>query len=214
MSYFRVSILGTLPTGEVWSVNPVYDPTSEVGWIINQPAIDAAALSIANRSVPTELRQLMSLGAVRTGARVEVRNDATDALEYISVQGSSTPSAGTTPLALPLQSALVASIRTNTPGGSGRGRIYWPALGATLTTNGRLNVPTATTVLTGIKAYLAGIEADLEAQFVGVPFNLAVRSKTTHTTPHATRIQVGDVIDTQRRRRDAQPETYTSVNYP
>lgn len=214
MSYFRVSILGTLPTGEVWSVNPVFDPTSEVGWLISQANIDAAATLIANRTIPTTLRSIMSAASARTGARVEVRNDATDALEYISVQGSSSATAGTGTTTLPLQSALVASIRTSTPGGSGRGRLYWPALGAVLNVSGRLATPTPAAFLADMKTYLAGIEADLEAQFIAVPFNLAVRSKTTHSTPHATRIQVGDVIDTQRRRRDAQAESYSTVNYP
>jgi hypothetical protein len=30
-------------------------------------------------------------------------------------------------------------------------------------------------------------------------------------TPHVTRLQIGDVIDTQRRRRDAMPESYSTL---
>jgi len=41
-----------------------------------------------------------------------------------------------------------------------------------------------------------------------------VRSKTTKTSPHAVRIQVGDVVDTQRRRRDVQLESYSAVAFP
>jgi hypothetical protein len=214
MSYFRVSILGTLPTGEVWSVNPVFDPTFEVGESINQAELDAACLLIANRSVPSALQTAMSPGASRTGARVEVRDDADDSLIAISVQGSTTPTAGTGTLKLPLQAAIVTSIRTDTPGGSGRGRIYWPALGVTLGTTGRLTTPTAGLFLTDMKSYLLGIRTDLNAAFATIGFDLAVRSKATLSTPHAVRLQVGDVVDTQRRRRDAQPESYTQVAFP
>jgi len=37
-----------------------------------------------------------------------------------------------------------------------------------------------------------------------------VRSKTTRTTPHVSRLQIGDVIDVQRRRRDTLQEAYVS----
>jgi hypothetical protein len=48
MSYVRVSILGSFSTEEVWSVNPVFDPTLEFGSTVDQAALDAAALAIAN----------------------------------------------------------------------------------------------------------------------------------------------------------------------
>lgn len=214
LSYVRVSIIGTLPGGEVWSVNPVYDPTAEFGSTVNQTQLDAAAQAIANRSVPASLRALMSASAQRTGARVEVRDDADDSLIGISIAGSATPLAGTGTLALPYQSASVLSIRTNTPGGSGRGRIYWPALGATLGGVGRLSTPIPSAALADFKAYLLGIRTDLATAFPTIGFDLAVRSKTTHTTPHAVRIQLGDVIDTQRRRRDAQVENYLTLDFP
>lgn len=214
MSYVRVSILGTLPTGEVWSVNPVYDPTGELEVGIDQAKVDAAALAIANRTLPVSMRTALSPGAARTGARVEIRSDASDALLAISVQGSTTPAAGTGSLFLPLQAAIVTSIRSDVPGGSGRGRIYWPALGVTLSAAGRLATPSAGVFITDMKTYLAGIRTDLATAFPTIGFDLAIRSRTTHTTPHAVRLQVGDVVDTQRRRRDAQPESYTQLAFP
>lgn len=214
MSYVRVSILGTLPTGEVWSVNPVFDPTGELEVGIDQAKVDAAALAIANRSLPAQLQNAMSTGAARTGARVEIRSDASDALLAISVQGSTTASTGAGTVKLPLQAAIVTSIRTDTPGGSGRGRIYWPALGITLGTTGRVTTPAPGLILSDMKNYLLGIRTDLANAFPTIGFDLSVRSKTTHTTPHAVRIQVGDVVDTQRRRRDAQPESYVQVAFP
>jgi len=214
ISYVRVSILGTLTGGEVWSVNPVFDPTLEFPGTPDQAMVDAAALAIANRTIPTSVRTIMGTSATRTGARVEIREDADDSLIAISIQGSATPAAGTGAARLTHQSAIVFSIRTNTPGGSGRGRFYWPAIGATLDNNGRLQTPATVTLAADMKSYLLGIRTDLATAFPTIGFDLAVRSKTTHTTPHAVRIQVGDVIDTQRRRRDALPEAYTQVAFP
>jgi len=214
MSYARVSIFGTFYTEEVWSINPVFDPTAEFGSTVDQAALDTATAAIANRSLPANLRGLMSTSAQRTGARVEIRDDVTDNLIGISIQGSTTAQAGTGTPYMPPQSAIVCSIRTNTPGGSGRGRIYWPALGAVLGANGRVNSATVALYVADFKAYLLGIRGDLAAAFPTIGFDLAVRSKTTHSTPHAVRVQVGNVIDTQRRRRDSLPETYSSLAFP
>jgi len=214
MSYVRVSILGTFGNEEVWSINPVFDPSFEFPGSVNQANLDAACALIANRSLPATLSTALSASAARTGARVEVRDDTTDALIAISTQASTAASVGLGSLKLPPQAAAVLSIRTNTTGGSGRGRIYWPAMGATLAVDGRISLPNLATFTSDFKLYLTGIQNDLAASFVGISFNLAVRSKTTKTTPHAVRLQAGNVVDTQRRRRDGLPEAYTTVNYP
>lgn len=214
MSYVRVSILGSGPNGEVWSINPVYDPSGEIEGDVDQAKLDSAALAIANRSLPTSLATALGTSHSRTGARVEVRADADDSLLGISIQGSPTPSSGTGAVRLPLQSALVVSVRTNTPGGSGRGRLYWPAIGVTLSNAGRVTTPATATFVSDFRSYLNGIRTDLATAFAPIGFDLAIRSKTTHTTPHAVRLQVGDVVDTQRRRRDALAEAYAAVTFP
>lgn len=214
MSYVRVSILGALLTTEVWSINPTFDPTGEFPGSVNQASLDAAALAIAGRTIPTTMRELMSPSASRTGARVEVRDDADDSLLAISTQTAGAPQLGSGTLRLPPQSAMVISVRTDTPGASGRGRLYWPAMGATLDSSGRMFTPTPATLLNDFKTYLNGIRNDLATAFPTIGFDLAVRSKTTHTTPHAVRLQVGNVVDTQRRRRDNLAEAYATTTFP
>lgn len=214
MSYVRVSILGAQSGGEVWSINPVFDPTGELEFGIDQAKVDAAALAIANRTIPSNLLSTLSSAMSRTGARVEIRSDTTDALLATSTQGSTAASAGAASPKLTPQSALVISIRTDTPGASGRGRLYWPAMGVTVSATGRLGTPGVAALLTDAKSYLNGIRSDLATAFPTIGFDLAVRSKATHTTPHATRLQIGDVIDTQRRRRDVLVEAYTAVTFP
>lgn len=89
--------------------------------------------------------------------------------------------------------------------------MYWPAVGATIDANLRLSAPTTTNVVTAMVSYMQAIEGALAAAFPTIGFNLAVRSKTTHTTPHAARLRVGNVIDSQRRRRDSFTESYSTA---
>jgi len=214
LSYVRVSILGSMSGEEVWSVNPVFDPTGEFGTTVNQAQLDAATLAIANRTIPSSLLTLLAPASSMTGARVEVRDDVNDGLLAISSQGRTTPVSGTGAVRLTAQSAVVLSIRTDVPGASGRGRLYWPAMGLTISNNSRINTPAVATIVADFKSYLLGMRSDLAAAFPTIGFDLAVRSKTTKTTPHAVRIQVGTVPDTQRRRRDKLSESYTSVTFP
>src|SRR6188768_2543661 len=129
MSYVRVSILGDAPGGEVWSINPVFDPTLEFPGGVDQTALDAATDAIAALTPGATLLGFMSSPLRITGARTEVRDDANDNLIAISTQVRSSPVSGSASALRGAQTALVISLRTNTPGGSGRGRIYWPAVG-------------------------------------------------------------------------------------
>jgi hypothetical protein len=213
MSYVRVSILGAAPGGEVWSINPTFDPTGEFGSTVNQDALDAAGNAIAALTPGAGLLALMSTVLTLTGARVEVRDDSTDALIGITVQPRAVLTAGTgTPLR-GAQSALVFSLRTNTPGGSGRGRLYWPAVGTAVNTQLRLSSTDVTTAQTHMATYLHAMEDALATAFPTIGFDLAVRSRQTHTTPHVNKLQTGNVIDTQRRRRDKMVEDYISVAF-
>lgn len=214
MSYVRVSILGTFSTDEVWSINPVFDPSFEFPGTVNQVALDTATQAIADQALGLNMRSLLSTSATRNGARVEVRDDADDHLIAISQAASATPTAGTGTLVQTPQTAVVVSIRTDTPGGSGRGRLYWPACGASLSTTGRFSAPGNSATVADFKTYFNAIRGILATNFPTIGFDLAVRSKTTHTTPHAVRIQVGNVLDTQRRRRDNLLESYSTLSVP
>jgi len=214
MSYFRVSILGSSPGGEVWSINPVYDPTFEFGSSVDQTALDTVTDAIAALTPGVNLQTLMSSSLAITGARVEVRDDATDALMAISTQVRAAPSTGSGSPLRGAQNALVFSLRTTTPGGSGRGRLYWPAVAMPIDTTLRLSSANVTSITSEMKTYLGAIRSALVAGWAGGVFNLAVRSKTTKTTPHVNKLQAGNVLDTQRRRRDSMIEDYVSVTIP
>lgn len=214
MSYVRVSILGSAPGGEVWSINPVFDPTFEFGSTVDQTALDAACDAIAAINPGTQMKNMMSTALSITGAKLEVRADTNDALIGISQQVTPTPIAGTGSTTRPSSSALVISLRTAVPGASGRGRLYWPYIGGTMTAQLRTDPTQTSAFLTEARTYLNAMRTALTTAFPTIGFDLAVRSKTTSTTPHVNKLQVGNVPDTQRRRRDAMIEDYVLVTYP
>ena len=213
MSYVRCTIFGTLAVSEKWTVNLTFDPTFEFGDTVAQAPLDAAALAIAGLSIGPDLQGPIGSSGTLNGCRLEVRGDTDDHLIGLSEQNRPTPMVGASSVKLTAQSAIVCSIRTDTPGPSGRGRIYWPAMGVTIDANSRMSSPTNTAMVTAFSTYFHAIEGVLATNFPTIGFDLAVRSRSTHTTPHATRLQVGNVVDTQRRRRDTLPEAYATLAF-
>jgi hypothetical protein len=213
MSYVRVSILGSAPNGEVWSINPVFDPTGEFPGGVNQSLLDAAGDAIAALTPGTQLMNLLSTALSVTGVRVEVRDDVTDGLIGITVQQSEPVKPGTGNALRGTASALVFSLRTDTPGGSGRGRLYWPAVGQVVGTDTRFSSANTLVALQNMATYMHAIEDALATAFPTIGFDLSVRSRQTHTTPHVTKMAVGNIIDTQRRRRDKMLEDYQTVTF-
>lgn len=214
MSYVRVSILGSTTGGEVWSINPVFDPAGEVETPVSQTALDSAALAIANLNPGAQLVAQLSQLMFITGARVEVRSDGDDALLATSTANRVTALQGTGGCTNPPQTAMVLSLRTNTPGASGRGRLYWPTLTTQIGSNGRVTSTATTNALSGMKTYLLAMRDALATAFPLIGFDVAIRSRTTRSTPHVVRMQVGDILDTQRRRRDHLPEAYITTPIP
>lgn len=213
MSYIRCSILGASPGGEVWSINPVFDPTGEFPGPVDQSSLDDAAEAIAGRAPGTQLLGFLSTALSITGVRLEARDDLTDDLLSLSIYTKTAPLNGTTTPLRSAQDALVVSLRTNTPGASGRGRLYWPAVGSAVDGGLRFSDSAITNALSEMATYLHAIETDLNTAFAGLGFDLAVRSRATKTTPHVNQLRIGNVPDVQRRRRDSLIENYQSAPF-
>ena len=200
-----------MPGGEVWSVNPTF-------FLLDEPASvsGAEALAIANAvnaiTVPTGLRAFMNSQTLFTGTRVEAR-DRAGVLEAQAEQPRTTTVPGTGVAAHPYQTSTVTSLRSSFPGGRGRGRLYWPATGATLlATNLRIDPTVVGVGLTAVRTYLKAIQ-DAVAVSAG-PCDLAVWSRAGSAFHKIIEVRQGDVADTQRRRRDALTENYSTLTYP
>lgn len=216
--YFKLQLNGMIGSFEQFSLNVAYDVEGELseGWVqsTTNDMADAAAAVVPGPALRSLLRPEDSFVSVR----LEGRQDADDALIGVAEATIAGGRPGTGLGDLPPQSAAVISLRTDSPGASGRGRIYWPATGAELESTLRLPQGTQLGYAVDAAAYFSDIETAMEAAATSLPpwasLNFAVRSKTTKTTPHVVRVQVGDVVDTQRRRRDAMPESYWTATYP
>ena len=217
MSYIRVALRGSLPSGEVWSVNPAFNETTDVvTW--DQGEGQAAANAIAALAVPAAFTTLRSTAAPGVSVRVERRSDA-GVLLGAAEAGWTAGTTGGANAGMPPQTSIVLSLRSNVPGSRGRGRLYWPALGASISTSTlRLTAPTTATVATAATTYLDGIASALKTAFHPSPslidVDLCVVSPTTGTKTRIVRVEVGDILDVQRRRRDRMVENYASSPMP
>lgn len=104
---------------------------------------------------------------------------------------------------LPPQTALVVSLKTAIRTRAGRGRMYLPPFGTDQIDAGR--VPAAT--VTAVKNAAAALVNDLQA----TGYTPVIYHRGPHTTDVINQVIVGDVYDTQRRRRNKLVEARSSV---
>lgn len=107
----------------------------------------------------------------------------------------------------PPQCAVAFSLITGVPGASRRGRIYWPAIGATIGATLRLaNVQATADQAAALVEGLGAVAAFAE------PMQPVVYSPTLDVNTPIIAVRVGNVVDTQRRRRDRLVEAYSTAS--
>lgn len=202
-----VRINGQMPSGEVWSINPRF-VASGGGSVTSYTDLLTWATTVAGlnggKVFPTDLLALLSASCSITSVRVDaVGSDGklVQSAEYILgavAQGTGTATK-------PLQTAWVVSLLTGRPGRSYRGRLYFPAwANPVMATDFRIPGAARITVVGAMKTWLNAVEAS--APGVG---NMSLAD----TWSFVTQLALGDVLDTQRRRRDAMLEQRTTVDY-
>lgn len=110
----------------------------------------------------------------------------------------------------PLPTSMVFSLGTGLAGRSYRGRMYWPAIAASVSSGGYFSTTLVGDVADDVVDLLAGIAGVVPGP--GPIFPVVV-SKTGGFVTGVTTVRVGTVPDTQRRRRDALTETYATRPY-
>lgn len=208
----RISVFGALPTGEEWSVNPCFSIGGDFGAAVTPVQAQTIANACALVQPVANLAAVNVVAVTLVGVRVEARTKA-GVLETQAEALKGTPDPGTSATGHPFQTAWVASLRTAKPGASGRGRLYWPATGVAM--NAGTLRPTGTVVsnfIGGMKTYLSGLQTAIDVTLDGVA--LTVWSRKLQQLNTVTALQAGDVVDTQRRRRDFLTESFTTVSFP
>lgn len=206
MQYFRLSIGGSLPGGETWSVNPCFD--IGVGSAPAPSPSEMAATVQALRAVPTpaNLLGILSTSASITRMRLEARSFL-GGLEAVGEAAVSPPRLGTGTATKPYQTSVVTSLRTDYPGGRNRGRLYWPALAVAIGASDlRMNSAIAGNIAQACWDYLQALSAALQTS-TGFTTQPAVASGTARSLQRVRYVEVGDILDVQRRRRDKALET-------
>jgi len=122
-----------------------------------------------------------------------------------------TPASGAGVIHWPAQVALVATLLSDVPRGlASKGRMYLPGIASSLTDAGKLSNTTVSAVATNLKAFFDDINTNFELP--GVATIASRGSKPPLIGDPVTRtvqsIRIGDVPDTQRRRRNQLVEVY------
>lgn len=182
---------GTLPGGEQWSFGLWLAGDGELVTQaqLNQLVADAET---ASNALVTAIAPLLSSGAPITrlvAYSYPVPNGPAALRAEAPYSG---PSSAVTPN-MPNQVSLVATLKSDVPTRTATGRIYLPALAASVV-NGVLSSPTAQSIATGVANYLTALNASTATDDVVVAGSTAAA---------VVRVEVDNVLDTQRRRRDS-----------
>jgi hypothetical protein len=209
----KVSHFGTLPGGEKWSVNPCWEIDGTVGKPVSPTQANTIANAVAALSLGAPVLGSWAPNTVWTGVRVEARS-LSGILESQAEVLKPTPQNGSATSAHPYQTSIVLSLLTPGIGASARGRLYWPATGAQLSiTDYRYSTANRDALLGSLAGHLKNVEAAINTT-IGPNANLTVWSRKTAGFHDVNQLRMGNILDTQRRRRDTLIEGYGSLTYP
>lgn len=205
----RVSLGGDMPSGEKWTINPVFKPANPLA--MSQDEAAAMATAIAATSFSNVLQDLnVPLVTFRT-VRVEART-VTGELQAVGEASKASPTPGTGTQPHPFQTSMCLSLVTGSAGARGKGRLYFPATSVQMTASTlRLYGPQVTGFVTGMNTWLAAVRTAIRGVGGWNTAVLGVWSRTDELVRPVLTLRAGDIADTQRRRRDAISEAYTSV---
>lgn len=196
MTLFHMTLEGTTNDGG-WSFGV---------WTTNTGDDAAAALTKFQTAVAamwaSGIDAFISDQIAYTAQKV-VTVDQSTGKQITRADGAVTDAGADTGESLPPQVALAVTLRTALATRAGRGRIYLPPFAVSQVVDSRMNATNKGTTLTAVKGMFDTLISDGHTP--------VLYGRTAHTVTPITTLALGDVFDTQRRRRDAYAETYTST---
>jgi hypothetical protein len=211
-NFLRIVMDGALGAGdqEAWSTKIDCDVSLDIEEITSVQLNDianAVMTRFSGLASTNELKTLLS----SSGALLRVRTYSMIGTPSSALRGGAStaarvPGAGT--LNKTPQTAVVFSLLSGLSGGSFRGRMYWPALQAGVGTN--LRQSSQATQAQAMATFLTGVVTDVEG-VLNTGASIAIYSPTRNLLTAVSTVQVGDVLDTQRRRRDNLRESYATA---
>jgi hypothetical protein len=203
----RFTFSGAVIPGEVWSCSLNF-ASDVVGEVYEPGGLPGLATAAASRW-KTLHEGITAMSFSTTFTQVAVRNiDAAGRTTAQAFAGPVDATVGNSTPALPPQCCVVASLQTAEPGPRGRGRIYLPLIGGTVTNGARLAPLVRDDVAQEVKTLLNSLKTYMDGGFGGPYFPVVASAVGSGFNYPVDRVRVGDVIDTQRRRRDGLTEAY------
>jgi hypothetical protein len=199
MPFFQVVARGTVAT-ELWNASFGLVSESDGPTVLDELVQRQASFFTAG-----VYSTGVSFGAFRVTERVVATGEP-----VAVVEGGGPVVGGVSGIQLPPQVAEVVTVRTAVPGLTGR--YYLPACAATACgTDGRLTPTARTTILNGAGAFFQQLNAlVVPIQLVVWRRPVTVPAEVPGLTVPATSIDIGNVFDTQRRRRNRLVEARAS----
>ena len=201
MALFRHRVTGTFGGGDEWSFG-LYTEGS-----LSTPAAQNAWLDGLTQFWSVDLAARISTDVSMTDASVATIDEATGR-QLTRVEGQVAHVGTNAGASLPYQVASVISLRTTLATRAGRGRMYAPPLAVTETEASRLTTAAQADLADSAAALMGSLTS---AGLVPVIYHRNGSSGVPagSTTPIES-LDVGDVLDTQRRRRNKLIETRVS----
>lgn len=198
MPLFHSTFSGTTP-GETWSFGV---HTTGAGTLASA---QAGAVAAANALWTGALDDFISTDVILTEVSTASIDEATDRQisrlsDDVNLPGVS---AGQS---LPFQCALGVSWKTDLATRAGRGRIYLPPISVSNMAAGRVGASSVTGIVAAVDAFWAALDT--------AGLALVIRHKAAHSSTTVTGGNVGNVIDTQRRRRNKLVEIRSPLTAP
>lgn len=198
---------GTMPGGDIFSVG-----LRTVAATVDNVELDMYAAA-AHTAFRTMWNATASWHAFNSAAVIythcTARLISTAGVTLLQSESATTADPGNAPgQTAPNQSALVVSLRTSAAGRRGKGRFYMPFVAPVFgTADDRVPDASLNPLVTATAVFISALNALTEGG-TG-PFPIAVQSRAIPASdPPVTRIAIGNVVDTQRRRRNAVREVY------
>jgi hypothetical protein len=198
---------GVLPSGEQFDYG---------FWVANTGGVDisqtdaTAAGNAWNTSLAAQatFRALFTTTTQFSSTKASIYNTATGTI-ISSAPGGIQFTGSATSQPLPPQISTCVTLRTQFAGRSFRGRFYLPpGITANMQSNGRMLGTTITGLLTNLNT------AALAMQSAVPNCSIGVYSRALHAWNKGTFFDIGDVFDTQRRRRDKLVESRQTALVP
>lgn len=212
MAHYRLSIVGTLGASpEVFSTGCAYVATGPppTQGALNAWADAAMIVMSGSNAGAVWFRGNISVSSYITNVRIyyypSVGAPAT--LGAISTPASASGSGATVH---PPQCATVVTLQTGIPGASYRGRMYVPMLAGSIG-SGLTRTDLSASTATNFASLLEVLGSTASGGLADDP---AVVSAAAGAVTPVTSVRIGNVVDTQRRRRDALNETFYSAPIP